>query len=121
MSPIKNKKCSIVFGSTVYKYHNYKSRIIISSTFGDASHETSPGSIFLKDNLKNILFLDNVRAGNDLEWRERIKDKYYKLRKNLRDDSGLNSTFANELYDDGGVVRTRAKFSSNNQSLIKRT
>ena len=52
---------------------------------------------------------------------KRIKDKYYKLRKNLRDDSGLNSTFANELYDDGGVVRTRAKFSSNNQSLIKRT
>ena len=52
---------------------------------------------------------------------KRIKDKYYKLRKNLRDGSGLNSTFANELYVEGGVVRTRAKVISNNQSKIKRT
>jgi len=52
---------------------------------------------------------------------KRIKDKYYKLNKNPRDDSGLNSTFDNELYIDGGVVRTRAKVSSTNQSKIKRT
>ena len=47
---------------------------------------------------------------------KRIKDKYNKSKKNPRDDSGLNLTFANELYVEGGVVRTRAKFSSNNYS-----
>ena len=52
---------------------------------------------------------------------KRIKDKYYKLKKNLRDDSRLNSTFDNELYVDGGVVRTRVKVVSNNQSKIMRT
>ena len=47
---------------------------------------------------------------------KRIKDKYYKSKKINRDDSGLNLTFANELYVEGGVVRTRAKVSSNNHS-----
>lgn len=97
---IKNKKCSIVFGSTVYKYHNYKSRIIISSTFGNASHETSPGSIFLKDKLKNILFLDNVRAGNDLEWRERVKDKYsfYTPDENFINYENINDSFFFNIF-----------------------
>ena len=52
---------------------------------------------------------------------KRIKDKYNKSKKNPRDDSGLKSTFTNELYVEGGVVRTRAKVSSTNQSKIKRT
>ena len=52
---------------------------------------------------------------------KRIKDKYYKLKKNLRDDSRLNSTFDNELYVDGGVVRTRVKVVSNNQYKINRS
>ncbi len=52
---------------------------------------------------------------------KRIKDKYYKLKKNLRDNSRLNSTFDNELYIDGGVVRTRTKVISTNQSKINRS
>ena len=35
------------------------------------------------------------------------KDKYGRLRKKTNDYSGLQATFANELYVDGGVVRTR--------------
>ena len=35
------------------------------------------------------------------------KDEYGRLRKKTNDYSGLNATFANELYVDGGVVRTR--------------
>ena len=53
---------------------------------------------------------------------KRIKDRYNKSRKSLRDNSGLKSTFTNELYDDdGGVVRTRKEDSSDNHSKIKRT
>ena len=35
------------------------------------------------------------------------KDKYGRLRKKTNDYSGLQTVFANELYVDGGVVRTR--------------
>ena len=35
------------------------------------------------------------------------KDKQGRLRKKTNDYSGLQATFANELYVDGGVVRTR--------------
>ena len=52
---------------------------------------------------------------------KRIKDKYNKSKKNPRDDSGLKSTFTNELYVDGGVVRTRVKVISTNESKINRS
>ena len=59
-------------------------------------------------NNKNIhQFNDDIEKAISIG--KRIKDKYYKLKKNLRDDSRLNSTFDNELYVDGGVVRTRKK------------
>ena len=45
-----------------------------------------------------------------------IKDKYDKSRKHIRDYSGLQAAFANELYVDGGVVKTRKKDSSDKQS-----
>ena len=36
-----------------------------------------------------------------------IKDKYDQTKKNTGDYSGLQAAFANELYVDGGVVKTR--------------
>ena len=35
------------------------------------------------------------------------KDEYGRLRKKTNDYSGLQAAFGNELYVDGGVVRTR--------------
>ncbi len=45
-----------------------------------------------------------------------IKDKYDQTKKNTRDYSGLQSYVINELYVDGGVVRTKKKANSDNQS-----
>ena len=39
------------------------------------------------------------------------KDEHGRLRKKTNDYSGLQAYFANELYVDGGVVRTRKKDS----------
>ena len=39
------------------------------------------------------------------------KDRYGRLRKKTNDYSGLKAAFTNELYVDGGVVRTRKKDS----------
>ena len=40
-----------------------------------------------------------------------IKDKYDQSKKKTRDYSGLQAYVVNELYVDGGVVRTRKKDS----------
>ena len=47
-----------------------------------------------------------------------IKDKYDQSRKHTRDYSGLQAYLINELYVDGGVVKTRKK---DNQAKVKRT
>ena len=46
------------------------------------------------------------------------KEEQRRLRKKTNDYSGLQAAFANELYVDGGVVRTRKK---DNQAKVKRT
>ena len=61
----------------------------------------------------NLFNLDTEQAINIAKI---IKDKYDQSRKHTRDYSGLQAAFANELYVDGGVVRTRKKVSSDNQS-----
>ena len=47
-----------------------------------------------------------------------FKEEQGRLRKKTNDYSGLQAAFANELYVDGGVVRTRKK---DNQAKVKRT
>ena len=44
------------------------------------------------------------------------KDQHRRLRKKTHDYSELQSALTNELYVDDGVVRTRKKDSSDNQS-----
>ena len=50
-----------------------------------------------------------------------FKEEQGRVGKKTNDYSGLQAAFANELYVDGGVVKTRKKDSSDNQSEIKRT
>ena len=45
-----------------------------------------------------------------------FKEEQGRLRKKTNDYSGLQATFGNELYVDGGVVRTWKKDSYDNQS-----
>ena len=64
-------------------------------------HNMNTSNTSLEDAIKTSLF---------------YKDKQGRLRKKTHDISGLQSALANELYVDGGVVRTRKKDSSDNQS-----
>ena len=47
---------------------------------------------------------------------KKLKDEYDQSKKKTRDYSGLKAYVVNELCVDDGVVRTRKKDSSNNQS-----
>ena len=55
-------------------------------------HNINNSKTSLEDAIKTTLF---------------FKDKQGRFRKKTNDYSGLQATFANELYFDGGVVKTR--------------
>ena len=57
-------------------------------------HNTNIFNTSLEEAIKTALF---------------YKDEYGRLRKKTNDYSGLKAAFGNELYVDGGVVRTRMK------------
>lgn len=70
---------SVVFGSTKFKYTTYLQKLINHSTFGETINETTPGTIIYKKAFLSVgYFLEDVRAGDDLEWRDRIKQKKVK-------------------------------------------
>ena len=90
----------IVFGKTVYIADTYKQKIILSSTFGNINHETTPGSIFFKKIFEKIKFIDNVRSGDDLEWRVKIKKlfKTHTPKVNFLEYNELPKSLLNFIY-----------------------
>ena len=63
-----------VFGKTKYIGSNKKEKLIIASTYGFDPIETLPGSLFKKKVFHvNGLFIEDVRAGEDTDWIDRLK------------------------------------------------
>ncbi len=116
------KNYSVVFGSTKFKYKTYLQKLINNATFGDSIHETTPGTILYKETFLGIgYFLENVRAGDDLEWRERIKKNkvknifsekeelnYFDDNKNIY--SFLKKIFVYSLHSSFVSVQTNIKY-----------
>jgi len=76
---IKGNKFFAIFGSTKYHYQNTFQKFLIFASYGFINHETLPGTIISKKNFEKIgKFFENVRAGEDEEWRFRIKKNNYK-------------------------------------------
>jgi glycosyltransferase involved in cell wall biosynthesis len=64
----------VVFGATKYNQSNNIQALIRAATYGRVAHESSPGSLIKRD--KFFLsggFIENVRAGDDLDWRQELR------------------------------------------------
>ena len=73
---IKKNKNLVAFGSTNYNYKSKFQKILFLCTYGYKKYETLPGTIITKENFLKIgYFIENVRAGDDIEWRIRAKSK----------------------------------------------
>lgn len=80
-------KIDIVFGSTTYKYNNQNliKKIVLSCSFGNINHETVPGSITSKSIFNKYgYFYENVRSGEDYEWRKRLIKKKCSIKVNYK-------------------------------------
>ena len=71
---LKKNKSKVIFGSTKYFYNSYFNKILFICSYGEKIYETLPGTVLYKKTFKRIgNFVENVRAGDDIEWRDRVK------------------------------------------------
>lgn len=73
---LKKEKVSIVFGNTIFEYSSSFQRSVRAASYGAVPHETVPGSLFHKAVATKIKFKENLRAGYDIDWRERVKESF---------------------------------------------
>ena len=70
---LNKNEIGVIFGCTKYEANTYKSKLIQGATFGNINHETTPGTLVKREIFNKFLFIENVRSGDDLEWRIKIK------------------------------------------------
>ncbi len=71
---LERDNSDLIFGNTKFFSKNRFQKILRILSYGDASHETVPGTIFKRSKLgKKMFFIENVRSSYDIEWRERQK------------------------------------------------
>lgn len=83
---------SVIYGKTQYQAKTEIQHIFILSTYGKKPVSSVPGTVLLKDIIEGIgEFNSHVRAGEDLEWKDRINNnKTIKVQHSLK---------VNMLYD----------------------
>ena len=72
----------IIIGITQFSASNNFQKLIRAATYGNIGHETVPGTLITKSLfLKTGGFLENVRMGEDIEWKDRIFQGNFKIYK----------------------------------------
>ena len=71
---LANQNVDVVFGTTKYLANTNYQKALQASTHGKNAVETTPGSVISKHNfMLSAGFVENIRTGDDLYWRQRLK------------------------------------------------
>lgn len=82
MDQFKNSKSDILLGSFVCQEEDWFSKIAKAAIFGNIIHSCIPGSIIQKDKFKiSGGFSELVRAGEDIDWINRLDQMGYDIAK----------------------------------------
>ena len=94
---LNSSKGSIIFGKTQYKAHSEIQNIFILSTYGKNPVMSVPGTVLFKKVVQDLGEFDaTVRAGEDLEWKDRIeRSKTIKAEQSLKVNMFYNITSTN--------------------------
>jgi glycosyltransferase involved in cell wall biosynthesis len=69
---IHEKGFNVIFGKTKYIADNLNQELIRSAVYGKKGHITLPGTLILKNDFPKIgYFVEGIRAGEDVDWKER--------------------------------------------------
>ena len=90
-----------VFGVTRFNAKTPFQRVLRAATYGKIGHHTVPGTLIKKKVFEESGgFLENIRMGEDIEWRERLADQGYIVHRPVEPTltySGLPTTFFSTL------------------------
>ena len=78
---LKNEGFDVCFGKTKFRYKNFFQKLLRAASYGSILHITTPGTILKKNIFSQNLnfFIENVKAGEDIEWRERLQKSNLKI------------------------------------------
>jgi glycosyltransferase involved in cell wall biosynthesis len=101
LKQLQSSKASIIFGTTQYKAHSEIQNIFILSTYGKNPVMSVPGTVLLKNIAQDLGEFDaTVRAGEDLEWKDRIEhSKTIKAQQSLEINMFYNIT-SNNIFQE---------------------
>ena len=69
-----------IFGVTMFNAKTYFQKILRSATYGNVGHITVPGTLVKRQVfIDSGGFMEHVRMGEDIEWRERLVNKGLKI------------------------------------------
>ena len=94
-------KYELILGSTRYISNTFFQNIIHDLSYGNKSYESVPGTAILKKSFyKTGEFYNTIRAGEDIEWRERAKNNLnYKINyENSMSYNKIKSNFFEIIY-----------------------
>jgi glycosyltransferase involved in cell wall biosynthesis len=80
ITDIRSNNAQIVFGVTKYRSVTSFQRILMAATYGQVGLKTVPGTLIIKSIfLESGGFLENARMAEDIEWRERVASKGFRI------------------------------------------
>lgn len=75
VNKLENSNLKVIFGKTQYKAITYFNELLLLTMYGKRAVSTVPGTIICKKTFNATNgFNENVRAGEDLEWRIRLNE-----------------------------------------------
>ena len=98
---IQAYNADVVFGVTKFSVFSSFQKALRAATFGKIGHQTVPGTLIKKKVFINTGgFLEHVRMGEDIEWRQRlVKDGFnvHRPEKSVVTYNGLTDNFSSTL------------------------
>ena len=62
----------IIIGKTIFNASSYFQKLVRACSYGRIIHETVPGTILRKNIAEQLKFREDVRAGEDIDWKNKI-------------------------------------------------
>lgn len=69
---LHEESANLVIGKTKFQAQTYFQKILRACSYGKKAHETVPGTLIKKTVFMDNIFIEWLRAGEDLEWKQRI-------------------------------------------------
>ena len=69
---LHEESANLIIGKTKFQAQTYFQKILRACSYGKKAHETVPGTLIKKTVFMDNIFIEGLRAAEDIEWKQRI-------------------------------------------------